>query len=204
MGFYKELSSKPWEYQGPVEGTTPESAFEIEPEKVALRMFMVVASVIFSLIAITYYVRLDLGDWVPLKDPGLLWANTGILVLSSVCLQFARNAVTRGDLGKTKILFFLSGVLAVAFIVGQVLVWRQLNATGFAINTNPASAFFFLLTGMHGVHLLGGLWVWTKTAFRLISKVSATDIRLSIELCTVYWHFLLVLWVLLFATLANT
>lgn len=204
MSFYKEISSKPWEYQGPMTAGSPESAFAIEPEKVALRLFMVVATVIFSLIAVTYYVRLELGDWVPLRDPSLLWFNTGVLVVSSIALQLARNAVTRSDLGATRLYFVLSGALAITFIAGQLAVWSQLNAAGLAINTNPASAFFFLLTGLHGVHLIGGLWVWTKTAFRLINNVSSKDIRLSIELCTAYWHFLLVLWVLLFAALANT
>lgn len=204
MGFYKELSSKPWEYQGPVLGTTPESAFALEPEKVALRLFMVVASVIFSLIAVTYYVRLDLGDWLPLKDPNILWWNTALLFGSSVCLQLARNASQRENSSTTRNYFYLSGVLTLLFIAGQLMAWNQLNVAGLGINTNPASAFFFLLTGLHGVHLIGGLWVWTKTAFRLIRAKSANDVRLSIELCTAYWHFLLVLWVLLFAALANS
>ncbi|MDX1491370.1 MAG: cytochrome c oxidase subunit 3 [Pseudohongiellaceae bacterium] len=204
MSIYKELSSKPWEYRAPTEGTALESAFDLAPEKVALRLFMVVAGVIFSLVGVTYYVRLDLGDWVPLSDPGLLWWNTGLLVVGSVCLQISRNAAFADNRAKARSMFILSGLFSAAFVTGQWFVWQQLTAAGLGVNTNPASAFFFLLTGLHLVHVLGGLWVWSKTAFRLLGKADLATVKLSIELCTSYWHFLLVLWVLLFAALANT
>ena len=72
------------------------------------------------------------------------------------------------------------------------------------MQSNPASAFFYLLTGLHAAHLLGGLWVWSKTSFRLFREEASHELELSVQLCTTYWHFLLLLWVVLFALLANT
>jgi cytochrome c oxidase subunit III len=70
---------------------------------------------------------------------------------------------------------------------------------------NPATAFFYLFTGVHGLHLLGGLVVWARTVARMTrSDVELIDVRLSVELCTVYWHYLLLVWLVLFAVLLST
>lgn len=204
MSFYKQVTSKPWEYQGPVTGSGPESAFEKESEKIALTLFLVVVSVIFSLLTVTYYLRMDLGDWVPLQDPAILWVNTALLVFSSVAFQFASNHAKSDRMGTARTFFVGGGLFAVLFVAGQSYVWMHLDGSGLGVANNPSSAFFYLLTGMHAVHLLGGLWVWSRTTFRLTGDVDLTNCRLSMELCTTYWHFLLVLWVLLFAILAST
>lgn len=205
MSFYKQVTSKPWEYQAPVPGSGPETAFGSESEKIALTLFLVVVSVIFSLLTVTYYLRMDIGDWVPLSDPSMLWFNTGLLVVSSILFQYARTkAQTEENLPAIKLVFFVGGICAVLFVGGQLFVWQQLASNGLGVGSNPSSAFFYLLTGMHALHLVGGLWVWSKTSFRLFGSTEVGDSRLSIELCTTYWHFLLVLWVLLFAVLANT
>ena len=72
------------------------------------------------------------------------------------------------------------------------------------MSSNPANAFYYLMTGLHALHLLGGLWVWSKSSIKLLSGSEAKDIKLSVELCTVYWHFLLLVWLVLFALLSNT
>jgi len=204
MSLYKQVTSKPWEYQGPVSDGGPESAFERESERIALTLFLVVVCVIFSLLTVTYYLRMDLGDWVPLTDPALLWLNTGLLLLGSVALQRATSLARSERMQDARTAFLAGGALAVAFVAGQCLVWLQLDASELGVASNPSSAFFYLLTGMHAVHLLGGLWVWSRTSFRMFSKFEPAVVRLSIELCTTYWHFLFLLWVLLFGVLLST
>jgi len=204
MSFYKQVTSKPWEYQGPVTGSGPESAFNKESERIALTLFLVVVCVIFSLLTVTYYLRMDLGDWVPLADPAMLWVNTVLLLLGSVALQRSTGLARRGLMSQSRSAFLAGGVLASLFVGGQCYVWLQLNSSDLGVASNPSSAFFFLLTGMHAVHLLGGLWVWSKTSFRMFSSQDSAQVRLSIELCTTYWHFLLLLWVLLFGVLLST
>ena len=204
MSLYKQVTSKPWEYQGPVTGSGPESVFEKESEKIALTLFLLVVCVIFSLLTVTYYLRMDLGDWVPLSDPAILWANTFVLLLSSIAFEIARNLARKGRMEGARTFFIGGGLFAVLFVAAQAYVWQQLDSSGFGVASNPSSAFFYLLTGMHAVHLLGGLWVWSRTTFRLAGNTDPEVSRLSIELCTTYWHFLLVLWVLLFAILSTT
>ena len=84
MGLIKTVTEKPWERKGVIGGMRPEGAFDTESERVALVYFLVIASVVFSLFLVSYYIRMELPDWEPLSEPGQLWFNTGLLVLSSV------------------------------------------------------------------------------------------------------------------------
>jgi len=204
MSFYKNVTSKPWEYSSPTLGTGPESAFGSPSERIALTLFLVVVGVIFSLLAVSYYVRMELGDWIPMSDPSLLWVNTSLLIVSSVLFQLARNTAQTAKFLQTRKLFAGAGIFAILFVVGQTIAWRQLSNIGFTVSNGPASSFFYLLTGMHVLHIVGGLWVWSKTLLRFFNQTELGEIKLSVELCTTYWHFLLVLWVIIFAVLANT
>jgi cytochrome c oxidase subunit III len=204
MSLFKQLTVKPWERKGVIGGLKPEGVFDTSPEKVALSFFLVVASVIFSLFTVSYVVRMELPDWRPLAEPSQLWLNTGLLVISSILFQWARNISARGEQKNIMTAFIGGGLFAILFIAGQLMTWENLQEGGFYMSSNPANAFYYLLTGLHAVHLLGGLWVWSKTSIRLLSGRETKDVKLSIDLCTLYWHFLLIVWLVLFAILANT
>jgi cytochrome c oxidase subunit 3 len=204
MSFYKNVTAKPWEYSSPTLGTGPESAFESSSERIALTLFLVVVGVIFSLLTVSYYVRMELGDWVPMSDPSLLWVNTAFLIVSSILLQLARNTAQGENFLRARSFFVGAGLFAIFFVIGQALAWQQLSSSGFNVANGPASAFFYLLTGMHALHIVGGLCVWSKTTLRFFSQAQLESVKHSVELCTTYWHFLLVLWVFIFAVLANT
>ena len=96
------------------------------------------------------------------------------------------------------------GALAFAFLVGQVLVWRQLGSLGYFVDTNPSNSFFYLITGLHGLHLLGGLVAWFRASLRLWGGADVAKIRMSVDLCAVYWHFLLLVWLVMVGLLLVT
>lgn len=204
MSIFKSVTTKPWERKGVIGGMRPEGTFDTESERVALTFFLVIASVIFSLFTVSYFIRMELPDWQPLSEPAQLWFNTALLVASSVLFQWARNIVVKGDTKNLYTSFFGAGILALLFIVAQMVTWNSLQAQGHYLASNPANSFYYLLTGLHALHLLGGLWVWSKSAIRLLSGGEPKDVKLSIELCTVYWHFLLLVWLVMFAILSNT
>ena len=204
MGLIKTVTEKPWERKGVIGGMVPEGTFATEAERVALAFFLVIATVVFSLFMVSYYLRMELPDWEPLSEPAQLWFNTGLLIASSVLFQWSRNIVVRGHTRNLYTSFFGAGILAILFIVAQMVTWNHLQAGGFYLNSNPAIAFYYLLTGLHALHLVGGLWVWSKCAIRLTSGGEPKEVQLSIQLCTIYWHFLLLVWIVLFAILANT
>jgi len=204
VSFFKTITAKPWERKGIIGGLRPEGTFDATPERVALIVFLAVATIVFSLFSVSYRIRMELPDWTPLAEPTLLWFNTGLLILSSVLFQWARNISKSESLKNIKTAFIGGGVLALLFIAGQMITWSGLQASGFYVASNPANSFFYLMTGLHAVHLLGGLWVWSKSSIRLLSGGKIEDVRQSIELCTLYWHFLLIVWLVVFAILSNT
>ena len=204
MSLIKSITTKPWERKGVIGGLEPEGAFASPNEKVALSLFLVVASVVFSLFTVGYFLRMELPDWRPLSEPSQLWLNTGLLIVSSILFQWARN-ITKSNSDKNLRLAFLGGgIFAIFFIAGQLMTWGNLQSAGYFMTSNPANAFYYLLTGLHALHLLGGLWVWSKSSIRLLSGEDALKLKLSVELCTLYWHFLLIVWFILFALLSNT
>jgi cytochrome c oxidase subunit 3 len=125
--------------------------------------------------------------------------------LSSATMQAARRAVRLNDRARVTGFLFAGGVFAILFIGGQLVAWQQLRDAGYGLTSGPAGAFFYVLTGVHGLHLLGGLVVWLKTVIRMRTRaVELIEMRLSIELCTVYWHYLLLVWLVMFVLLLST
>ena len=204
MSLFKQVTDKPWERKGVIGGLDPVPAFNAPSEKVALAFFLVVVAVVFSLFTVGYLVRMELPDWRPLSEPAQLWFNTGLLLVSSVLFQWARTIARRESHQNLMTAFVGAGLFAFLFIASQLVIWNNLQDAGYYMTSNPANAFYYLMTGLHAVHLLGGLWVWSKTLFRLLAGTEVGDVRLSIDLCSLYWHFLLVVWLVLFALLANT
>jgi|TARA_B100001093_G_scaffold519158_1_gene606871 cytochrome c oxidase subunit 3 len=203
MGLFKQITDKPWERTGIIGGLRAEGTFSAPPEKVALVFFLVAASIVFSLFGVSYVIRMELPDWIPVSEPSQLWFNTALLVISSFLFQRAKTLISNGKKSVTST-FASGGVFAILFIAAQMFTWQNLQAQGLFMTSNPANSFYYLLTGLHALHILGGLWVWSKSLLRLLSGAAQEELRLSIELCTVYWHFLLIVWIAVFAVLSNT
>jgi cytochrome c oxidase subunit 3 len=183
--------------------TFPES---FSPAKVGLWVFLAVVTSLFGLFISAFHMRMGHGpqtasDWRPFPEPLILWINTAVLILSSVAMQWAKVSLARGDAERTRTGLLVGGALAIAFLVGQFLAWRLNKISGYLVPGNPAVAFFYVLTGIHALHLLGGVFVWGKTAARLRKAEELIEVRSSIDLVTVYFHYLLFIWLVLYALL---
>ena len=86
------------------------------------------------------------------------------------------------------------------FLCGQLMVWQQLVSLGYYVATNPANAYFYVFTTLHGLHLIGGLFYWYLTINKVWfpQEVAVVKTKHTVELCAIYWHFLLAVWVVLF------
>ncbi len=205
MSILKTIAAKPWERRGVIGGLDPSGAFDATPHRVALCFFLGTAAILFSLFMVSYSMRMALPDWQSPPVPRLLWLNTALLAASGALLQWAAFAARREERRRGAVAAFAGGgALALLFVVGQLLAWESLAERGHLLAANPANAFYYLLTGAHAAHLLGGLWVWSRTVIRLLSGGEARAARESIALCALYWHFLLAVWLVLFAVLARS
>jgi cytochrome c oxidase subunit 3 len=172
---------------------------------IGLTTLLAVVTSFFALILSAYALRMELGDWVPMTEPQLLWTNTLMLIVASGVFQWTRNAAVNGQQGRLQPGLLITGVLTLGFVLGQYVAWQQLQSSGQFITSNPSNAFFYFLTGAHAVHILGGLYVWARATIKVVLGTGeAVTIRRSIELCTIYWHFLLVVWLVLFGLLLST
>ena len=194
MSLFKQLTAKPWEHSGELDGIHGEVVVKHSTGQMGLWLFLAVVSSMFMLFIVSYYTRSQFPDWEKLADPNILWANTGLLVLASVVMQFASNAARRDAAKPLRNALIASGLLTVAFVGGQLIAWEQLISAGFYVQGNPSTAFFYLVTGLHAVHLLGGLWYMLLVAVRLSRKNQRAKALKSIALCATYWHYLLLVW----------
>jgi len=199
----QSFNTTPWIAEA-VEESSYQAPFNARPKLVALTTFLAVATSFFALILSAYSLRMELGDWVPMTEPTILWTNTVVLVLASVVFQWTRNHAVSGNAARIKPGLLLTGVLTTAFLAGQWLAWQELNASGQYMTVNPSNAFFFLLTGVHGLHILGGMYVWGRATVRAFGGQEMDVVRHSVELCTIYWHFLLLVWLVLFGLMLST
>lgn len=198
----QSFNTTPWLAEA-VEESSYQAPFNARPKMIALAGLLAVITSFFALVVSAYSLRMELGDWVPLTEPALLWANTVILILASVVFQWTRNAAAAGHTARLKPGLLVTGLLTTAFLLGQYLAWRELHAAGHYVTSNPADAFFYLLTAVHGLHILGGMYVWARATWRVYAG-NDSGIEQSIRLCAVYWHFLLMVWLGLFGLLLAT
>jgi cytochrome c oxidase subunit 3 len=171
--------------------------------KTALWVFLAVATSLFVLFVSAYAMRLGLADWTPLPRPRLLMLNTALLASASLAMEWTVHAARSGDSGKLRRGLGASGLLTAGFLAGQLLVWKQLSDAGYLLATNAATAFFYLFTAVHGLHVLGGLVAWARASVRVWRGAEPAKIRLAVELCATYWHYLLAVWVVLYALLVS-
>ena len=158
-----------------------------------LMFFMALASAFIVL-------RRGSDAWVTVRLPPILWVNTIILVASSFTLEAARRRLSDSNAAGFRKLWLLTTGLGILFVTGQFIAWRQLVAQGVYIASNQASSFFYIFTGAHAVHLLGGVGALLYVSFRKLDK---TRISLSAvaEITSYYWHFMDGLWVFLLVLL---
>jgi cytochrome c oxidase subunit 3 len=158
-----------------------------------LMFFMALASAFIVL-------RRGSGVWVTVHLPAIVWANTVVLLASSFTVEVARRRLSLADMGGFRKFWMVTTILGFVFVAGQLIAWRQLVVQGVYIASNQASSFFYVFTGAHAVHLLGGVAALVYVSAR---KFGEKDVSRSTaaEIASYYWHFMDGLWIFLLALL---
>jgi cytochrome c oxidase subunit III len=200
---HQRLAAKPWLEQGVAVDLRGERGSSVPAAKIGLGVLLAVIGSLFTLLISAYSMRNSSVDWRELPLPTLLWFNTGVLVVSSGALQWALMAARRDDIDGLIVGLVAGGVSAMTFLAGQLLVWQQLNVAGYFVASNPANSFFYLITAAHGLHLMGGLVALGRTIAKVWRGAPMMQVGLSVELCAIYWHFLLLVWLVLLGLLTG-
>ena len=203
------LRGKSWQTKGATGSIHEGGETTLTPGRIGLWTFLAVVTSLFGLFLAAYHMRMmdgmEHGDWVHFPVPRILWVNTAVLMLGSVAMQWARAAADRDAREAMRARLITGGLLTGAFLVGQLIAWSEVRTSTYFSPANPAVAFFYLLTAVHGLHLIGGLAVWVRTVGKLLVPVAkAADVRQIVVLCTIYWHYLLLVWLVLFGLMLST
>jgi len=168
------------------------------PAAIGLGVFMGVAGVLFLLFLAAYAMRMDAPDWRAVRLPWQVWQSTALLAGGSLAMGLAVRAARAGQPRRAWSAWWIGGLAAAAFIASQLWGWQVLLARQVGAAGNPAGSFFYLLTAMHGLHVLGGLAGWILVTLRGTRGAGAA---LRLALCARYWHFLLAVWVVVLVAL---
>jgi cytochrome c oxidase subunit III len=179
--------------------------FRFSPARYRLGAWAAIGSILMLFVALTsaYIVRSASGDdWHPVAMPKVLWLSTALIFVSSITMEAARRSLKTD--GNALYGRWLLGTLALgaAFVVSQLVAWRQLARQGVYLASNPYSSFFYLFTAAHGLHLLGGLGALIYLLVRTTRRRATLEGELrrvgAADAATIYWHFLDGLWLGLF------
>ncbi|WPR74281.1 heme-copper oxidase subunit III [Algoriphagus sp. NG3] len=175
-----------------------EQPIAMHPKKFALWLFLVTIVMIFAALTSAYIVRQSEGNWLEYELPTIFWYTSGIVVLSSVFLQFAYASAKKDNLGGLRIGLGLAVLLGIAFLIGQWYSWVALVDANVFFVGNPSGSFLYVFTGLHAVHLISGV------IFLIIVLISTYKYKVhsksmdTLEMATTFWHFLAALWLYLF------
>jgi cytochrome c oxidase subunit 3 len=212
MNILRMLRDKSWLH--PTDAATIAQYGGPDPEaakRVMLRFILAIVGVIFFLFIITFLSRSQYPDfealagppWQPFTDPSRLWFNTALLACASFAIQWGLGGTRASKLNVTVAGISAAVFFTVLFLVAQFDLWLHLQSMGFYMSGNPANSYFYLLTAIHGLHLIGGLVVLANVVFRVWYDNDPETLTAPLQLCTTYWHFLLVVWLVLFALLTS-
>jgi len=214
MQFFKTLRMKPWLQQDYEQAVTMVSLEQSNEEKVitALKFFLAVITVIFFLFTITFLQRTQSFDfqalsgepWLPFSNAKLLWQNSAYLLLASLSIVLAKYVAEKEHIYLIIFSLAATALFTLLFIFGQWQAWQQLNQAGFNISANPANSYYFLLTGVHGLHIVGGVLVLLRCIWHFGMGLSCQILATRLKFCGLYWHYLFFLWMFLFFLLTSS
>jgi cytochrome c oxidase subunit III len=165
-----------------------------------LLVLLAASVMMFAAFTSAFFVRRGLSnDWVDTPLPHILWVNTAVLLASSGALELARRALRTGRRTAFNRYWTLATVLGALFLGGQYMAWRQLNDAGIYLASNPSSSFFFLLTCVHAVHLLGGMTALGYIDVEALLLRLGPGKRTAVDVSAYFWHFLDAVWIYLMA-----
>jgi len=164
--------------------------------RVGLTAICISIFVFFSALVLAYYWRSARPPyWDSIRLPEVLWVSTALILASTVTFEIARRVFRRGMWRAASHLLVVTACLGAGFLASQLTAWRQLMKQGAYLAQNPHSSFFYLFTGLHAAHLLGGI---VALGVLLLARSKRREL---VDVVAYYWHFLGLLWVALFMVL---
>ncbi len=203
--FFGSLFDKPWEKkQIETDNSHQGKTFDISLQTSAVIVIFGMSTVLFTLVLTGYLYSIPASqDTRYLLKPNLLWLNTLVLLFVSYFFNKITKDLNNNKFEKVKGNLLFVGFLSYTFLFGQIFFWFQLMESGNYVSTNNYFSSFYIFTALHGLHLLGGLFFWGKVFSKVknLKKKDIIDEQKSINALSLYWTFLLIVWLIFFSTM---
>lgn len=171
------------------------------PYPMGLMSLLATVTMLFAAFTAAILVRRTGIDWQRIELPFVVWVNTGVLVLSSVWVERARGSIKRDLTRRAVAQLQGAAVLGTLFLAGQLVAWYALLRQGVFLPTNPHASFFYMLSAVHGAHVLGGVGALAWTLRRARQGSYAPKRYVGLAHAATYWHFVGIVWLYLMALL---
>ena len=179
----------------------PKPILTVNKWKFIIWLFIITIIMLFASQTSAYIVRRAEGNWTEFEIPLIFWYSSLVLIVSSIFMQLSLMAAKKDEFGKLKAFISISFVLGIIFLFMQYMGWQNLQTQGIYLKGNPSGSFYYIITGLHGFHLITGLIVMLFSFYSSFKMDIHSKNLIRLEVCTIYWHFLDLLWIYLFGFL---
>ena len=171
---------------------------KMHPHKFTLWVAMGSITMMFAGFTSAYIVKSNMAGWVPVKMPSIFYLSTFLILASSGTIYLAKKKFQEREMAKYRLLVTVTAALGLLFMITQYLGFTELWAQKVTFSESVAGSFFYIITGVHGLHVLGGVVALLVIFFRAFSAKTRYYSTTPIEVASIYWHFVDVLWLYLF------
>ena len=175
--------------------------FGMHPRKFTLWIFLVTVTMLFAGMTSAMVVRRADGNWAWFQVPSVFYVSCGLALLSSAALIYAQRCARANDITPLRISLWVTALLGCAFLASQYFGFVALSKIGVMLVGNPSGSFFYVVAGMHALHVIGGIIAIFATLVQAYRYRVHSRSMLGIGLTSTYWHFVGGLWIYLFAIL---
>jgi cytochrome c oxidase subunit 3 len=179
----------------------PKPILTVNKWKFIIWLFIITIIMLFASQTSAYIVRRAEGNWTEFEIPLIFWYSSLVLIVSSIFMQLSLMAAKKDEFGKLKAFISISFLLGIIFLFMQYMGWQNLQSQGIYLKGNPSGSFYYIITGLHGFHLITGLIVMLFSFYSSLKMDIHSKNLVKLEVCTIYWHFLDLLWIYLFGFL---
>ncbi len=179
------------------EETTSNTAFNSQPKKFVTWLFVLSSLMCFAGLTSAYIVRKAEGNWKIFDLPQAFYYTTVLILLSSITLHLSLTNAKKGQIAKQKNYLVITIILGLGFLFGQYFAWKQLVANGIYFAGNPAESFLYVISGFHAFHIIAGIMLLLFALTGTFSKINQTKNIFRMEISTIFWHFIDILWIYL-------
>ncbi len=165
------------------------------PYPMGLMAILSTVGMLFAAFTAALLIRRTGADWTPIELPMIVWVNSVVIVASSVFVEYSKRTLRQGDGTYAQLWLLMGSVLGLLFLVGQLLAWRALIAQGVLLPSSPHAAFFYMLSAVHGAHVLGGLGALAWTLRRAFGGGYTASSHTGLTHAAIYWHFVGAMWI---------